>query len=362
MIIKTFVTNDMKEALTRAKYELGMDAVLVSNRIVRVRSWFNPIGKRMVEATFAMKEKFETTPIHHPGGNKIGGTNTQALPFEKELQMEPALPEDVIQEIGSDPLFAHAGLQTKKRLESYLKLHNKIDGTLDSQERKEFFNIIVKGSSFNGYSDNGRIKILVGPTGVGKTTTVAKIAANELLGKGKKVGILTIDTYRIGAVEQLRTYADILGVPFYVVRSPEEMEEKLKLLEDCDLILVDTLGTSPKDMKKQVEIKKSIHAIKEEADTYLVVSLSTDLEILRSTLERYKILKYDALVVTKVDEMETTKNLWHLIETNLVPVKYFCHGQEVPDDIKEATSNHLFQYIEENFNHDRSGWKITNFG
>lgn len=355
MIIRKYIVNDMKEAIIRAKYELSPEAVIISQRAIRVRKWYNPIGKKMVEATFAMEErpleKQETAPAI-----SLNATPTQSEPFIIEDR------EDPIIDIKADPLYQFSGDQTKKRLESYLKLHNKEGGRLSFKERKEFFSIVLKGSPFDKRFDTQRVNILVGPTGVGKTTTIAKLAATQQLGYGRKVGLITIDTYRIGAVEQLRTYAGILGVPFHVVNKPEDMAEKLENLKDCDMVLIDTLGTSPRDMQKLVEIKKNLNSINEPATTYLVASMSTDKDILDSILERYKMLRYDAMVLTKVDEAENTSNLWHLIENIKVPIHYFCHGQDVPDDIKEATSDNLFNYFEENFINDRSGWKIKNNG
>lgn len=355
MIIRKYIVNDMKEAITRAKYELGPEAVIVSQRPIRVRKWYNPIGKKMVEATFAMEDRpIEKESAPPQPRITLPAANTQKEPEEKE--------DGILLDLKSDILYQFAGDQTKKRLDSYLKLHNKEGGRLSSKERREFFNIVLKGSPFDNKIETRRVNILVGPTGVGKTTTIAKLAANHQLGYGKRVGLITMDTYRIGAVEQLKTYANILGVPFHVVNKAEDMTEKLESLKDCDMVLIDTLGTSPRDMQKLVEIKKNLNAINEPSTTYLVASMSTDRDILDSILERYKMLRYDAMVLTKVDEAENTRNLWHLIENIAVPIHYFCHGQDVPEDIKEATSDNLFNYFEENYNNDRSGWKIKNNG
>ena len=95
----------------------------------------------------------------------------------------------------------------------------------------------------------------------------------------------------------------------------------------------------------------------EGISTYLVLSLSIDRDSIDSILERYRLLKYDGMVITKVDEVENTRNLWHLAERNTVPVQYFCHGQDVPEDIMEATPENIFNYFEESFDYDRSSWK-----
>lgn len=365
MIIRKFKVHDMKEALTRARYELGPDAVIVTQRVVKDGKWFNPFKKRMLEVTFALEDKpvEKEEPVKEPEEEALE-TFQEALKTrlqEDQVQLsreEEVLPDREPVSIDKDPLYLHAGDDVRKRLESYRMLHNKGDGKLTSSERREFFNIVMKESPFGRNKELSRINVLVGPTGVGKTTTIAKLAAGEHLGKSRKVGLVTMDTYRIGAVQQLKTYAEILQVPFHVANNPEEMKEKLDLMQDCDMILVDTLGTSPKDMNKLVEIKKNLNAMGEGISTYLVLSLSTDRDSIDSILERYRLLKYDGMVITKVDEVENTRNLWHLVDRNTVPVQYFCHGQDVPEDIKEATPENIFKYFEENLNYDGSGWKI----
>ncbi|MDX9916843.1 MAG: hypothetical protein RBT15_02355 [Gudongella sp.] len=346
MIIRKYLVEDMKEAVTRAKYELGPEAVIVTQRDVRVRKWYNPFGYKRIEVTFALEER------------------PQAVKEEPEKELTQIAYTGTVKEeepqvsVEDDPLYKYAGAQIRKRLESYLKLHDKEGGKLTRQESRDFFRIILKGTAFGGTPAANRINILIGPTGVGKTTTIAKLAASQRLGYGRKVGLITLDTYRIGAVEQLKTYAGILDLPFHVVNTNEEIGEKLSLLENCDTVFIDTLGTSPRDIKKLVDLKKTLVEIESDSTTYLVASLSTDREILDSIMERYRLLRYDAMVLTKLDEAENTKNLWHLIENNKVPVHYFTHGQEVPDDIKEANSDNLFDYIEENFGYDGSSWKI----
>lgn len=361
MIIKKFIANNINEALTRAKYELGSDAMIVSQREIKVGKWFNPFKKKMLEITVALEDKpvpaktEEPKEVVKPIVQDKEKITDLTVPMAKTEQVKEFEDEEVSMDV--DPFFTYAGDDVRKRLKSYCMLHNKDDFILSAKERHEFLGIVLKESPFGRGKNLSRINVLVGPTGVGKTTTIAKLAASQQLGDRRKVGLITMDTYRIGAVQQLKTYAEILSVPFHVVNNPSEMKEKIDMMTDCDIILVDTLGTSPRDMGKLVEIKKNLNAMGEGVSTYLVMSMSTDKDSMESIIERYKLLKYDAMVLTKVDEVENTRNLWYLIEKNFVPIQYFCHGQDVPDDIKEATPENIFNYFEESFDYDRSSWK-----
>lgn len=341
MIIKKYVVEEMKEALTRAKYELGGDAIIVTQREIRPGKWWNPFRKKKLEVTVALEESYE----------KKEDVKTPKIELQVETPPVKEADKEPMQ-ANLDPFYNGSSEKIKEKLLGFCKLHGKDDLILTLEEKKEFFNIILKTNSFGEKLQLDRINVMVGPTGVGKTTTIAKVAAREHLMNKKKVGLITMDTYRIGAVEQLKTYANILGVPFRVVNEPHEMLEKIESMPECETILIDTLGTSPNDMKKLVEIKKHLNAIKKEVNTYLVLSISTDQDTINSILQSYKMLQYDALIITKLDEMATTKNLWHLIENNPVPVQFFCFGQDVPDHIELATAENIFKYFEENLDYD----------
>ncbi|MDY0235486.1 MAG: hypothetical protein RBR71_05630 [Gudongella sp.] len=348
MIIKKYIVDEMKEALTRAKYELGGDAIIITQREIRPGKWYNPFRKKKLEVTVALEETYEKK-----GEEKSPKIEQQSVDRVDQIKEETKEKESI--KANLDPFYDGSSEKIKEKLMGFCKLHGKEDLILTLEEKKDFFNIILKTNNFGEKFELGRINVMVGPTGVGKTTTIAKVAAREYLTNKKKVGLITMDTYRIGAVEQLKTYANILGVPFSVVNEPHEMLEKIETMQDCETILIDTLGTSPKDMKKLVEIKKHLNAINKKVNTYLVLSISTDKDTINSILESYKMLHYDALIITKLDEIATTKNLWHLIENNPVPVQFFCFGQDVPDHIELATADNIFKYFEENFKYDRSG-------
>jgi flagellar biosynthesis protein FlhF len=185
---------------------------------------------------------------------------------------------------------------------------------------------------------------LVGPTGVGKTTTIAKLAANFRLREKRKVGLITVDTYRIAAVEQLRTYADIIDLPMEIVSTPREMHRALARMTDLDLILMDTAGRSPRDEVKIQELK-SMLAEAAPDEVHLVLSSVAGAASLIKTAEQFATVGTTALLVTKLDEAASLGNLLALVRASRLPLSYLTHGQNVPDDIAAADQRSLARAI-----------------
>jgi flagellar biosynthesis protein FlhF len=181
---------------------------------------------------------------------------------------------------------------------------------------------------------------LVGPTGVGKTTTIAKLAANFHLRDRHRVGLITVDTYRIAAVEQLRTYADIIDLPMAVVSTPREMRQAVERFADLDLVLLDTAGRSPRDDVRIQELKSMLNEARAD-EVHLVLSSVASLPALRKTAERFAGVGTTALLLTKLDEATGLGNLLPLIADCDLPLSYVTHGQNVPDDIAAADSQRL---------------------
>ncbi len=179
--------------------------------------------------------------------------------------------------------------------------------------------------------------VFIGPTGVGKTTTIAKIASRYAVEQKKKVALLTMDTYRIAAAEQLRTYANILMVPFRVVYTEEELLTALRDFQDYDYILMDTAGHSPQNREQLAAMKKLLNnTVKEAADCffYLVLSATTKYKDLIKIVDSYsKIAEYQ-LIFTKLDETEALGNLLNLRLYTNASIAYVTYGQNVPDDIE----------------------------
>jgi flagellar biosynthesis protein FlhF len=189
-------------------------------------------------------------------------------------------------------------------------------------------------------ADKCRLVALVGPTGVGKTTTIAKLAANYRLREKKRVGLITVDTYRVAAVEQLRTYADIIDLPMEVVATPREMREAVQRMRNLDLVLMDTAGRSPRDEIKIQELR-SLLAEAEADDVLLVLSVTAGTKSLVATAERFAEVGTTALLLTKLDEATSLGHLVALSRQCRLPISYLTDGQNVPDDIQVAEPHRL---------------------
>ncbi|MEO1235789.1 MAG: flagellar biosynthesis protein FlhF [Planctomycetota bacterium] len=185
---------------------------------------------------------------------------------------------------------------------------------------------------------------LVGPTGVGKTTTVAKLAATFKLKQNKKVGLITADTYRIAAVEQLRTYAGIIGLPLEVVSSPDELRAALARMSAMDVVLIDTAGRSQKNVDRLDELSELIKSA-DPHETHLVLSSTVSQPVLMQTAERFKQVNPDHLIFTKLDEAVTFGVLLNVARQVNKPLSYLTTGQEVPHQIEPCRAGRLAELI-----------------
>ena len=185
-----------------------------------------------------------------------------------------------------------------------------------------------------------RVAALVGPTGVGKTTTIAKLAANFRLREKRRVGLITVDTYRIAAVEQLRTYADIIDLPMEVVATPREMRDAVARFSNLDVVLIDTAGRSPKDEIQLQELKAMLSEARPD-EIHLVLSCVSNVRSLVKAATEFKTVGATALMMTKLDEAVGLGNLLPLFEKSRLPVSYLTHGQNVPNDIQIADRDRI---------------------
>ena len=253
--------------------------------------------------------------------------------------------------------------EEEERNASYLKLvhdqlvKNEVDENFVNQILKEFENNYKKDISIDNILSNVYQKIIlklgqpktiellesktkfiffIGPTGVGKTTTIAKIASDLKLNRKLKVAMLTSDTYRIAAVEQLRTYANILGIPMRVIYTPEEISEAKEELSDFDIVLVDTAGRSHKNREQRDDLELLINTISvEEREIYLVLSATTKYKDLIRITGAYSEITNYRLIFTKLDETITVGNILNIKMYTNADLSYTTSGQNVPDDISK---------------------------
>jgi len=365
MEIKTFRAKTMQQALNLVRQEMGPEATVLHTRELNG----NLIGRMLRGRQFEIAASSEVrvpARIEHSSSLESDYTSQYRDDFQQQqddgLQELHALAEQLQQGaqhseqllpetlfdlytdlIESDIEEAIAQeLIERLRLEPGLNPHDTpaFRTTLSRIIEDE---LLVAGP-ITASAGQGRIVALVGPTGVGKTTTIAKLAANYRLRENKRVGLITVDTYRIAAVEQLRTYAEIIDLPMEVVSTPREMREAKARMSDLDLVLMDTAGRSPRDEVRIQELKSMLAEAAPE-EVHLVLSAVAGARSLATTAERFATVGTTALIVTKLDEATALGNLLSVTRSSELPVSYLTDGQNVPDDIQIAHSRTLAELV-----------------
>lgn len=223
------------------------------------------------------------------------------------------------------------------------------DWTLDNVLAGVYQKIILKIGQphlIDIRTKNTKYIFFVGPTGVGKTTTIAKIASTLKLTKKTKVALITSDTYRIAAVEQLKTYANILGIPLEVVYAPDEMDKTMENLKNFDLVLVDTAGRSHQNAEQIDDIKELLEKVPEkDKEVYLVLSATTKYKDLVKICQTYSGITKYYLVFTKLDETDTVGNIFNIRMMTGAPLSYATWGQNVPDDIGKIDTQKMTKQL-----------------
>jgi len=201
--------------------------------------------------------------------------------------------------------------------------------------------------SQNDANAKPRIVALVGPTGVGKTTTIAKLAAVHGLGDGANVRIITVDNFRIGARAQVETYGKIMGIPVQAADNPDELRRQIALASDSNLVLIDTVGKSPRDKEEFSEMKKLLSVCGEGMEIHLVLSATTKTSDLRVIMEQFRLFNYQSIIITKLDETNHIGNLLSALISTTAPISYLTDGQSVPVDIAIASPIRLLSKLKD---------------
>lgn len=372
MVIKKYIVKNMNEALTRIRYELGKDAIIISQRKIREKGIAGFLKPKLIEVTAALEnnkinksndikndreiESFKNSlsdlkEIISKEEEKKEFKYNRKTNYVKENNLETEVNE--IKELLNKVLKNTNKEKTEDVISEYLKdidIEENLIKELNIEDyenteifKEDFKSFLEKEISISNNALSGKV-VLVGPTGVGKTTTIAKLAGRMALIEKKKVGLITIDTYRIGAVEQLKTYAEIMNIPFKVVITLKEMTEAIEILKDCDVILIDTTGRSCKNTMQLSELRAFIDKV--EADNIsLVISAVTKNNDIETILKGYEDINYDNVIITKLDETNSYGNLYKIIEKSKKNISYITIGQNVPDDIKVPSSDELIKLI-----------------
>lgn len=200
------------------------------------------------------------------------------------------------------------------------------------------------------YAARPQVVILVGPTGVGKTTTVAKLAARYVCPtddrRAKRVGIITVDCFRIAAKQQIETYGNHMEIPVIDADTNEKLSDALRNFQDnCDLILIDTIGYSPKDYKNIAAMRELLSIRNMAVETYLTFSASTKLSDMRDIMQQYEIFGYDSIILTKIDETNYVGNVISILNEKKKSIVYITTGQQVPRNFENANILRFFDHI-----------------
>jgi len=385
VIIKKFQANTETDAIMLAKEELGKDAIVMNIKTISPKGIYRLFRKPLVEITAAIddtstykndktaqvkKQKFpdiiydasqvETvTKQSDLQTSKMYGTretsaieeklnNLQSLLEKQMLENEENNKEDnsplnknltciqlIYNQLVRNEVDEKYANQIISEIEGTLKRDASMDNILSSMYQK----IVLKlgqPKTINIEQDRPKFIFFIGPTGVGKTTTIAKIASKFKIEKKAKVAFITADTYRIAAVEQLRTYANILGIPLKVVYNVDELENSKEEFADYDIIFVDTAGRSHKNENQRQDIERLVDTIAEnEREIYLVLSATTKYRDLVSITEAYSEIANYNLIFTKLDETNCVGNIFNIKMLTNAPLSYATFGQNVPDDIDQ---------------------------
>jgi flagellar biosynthesis protein FlhF len=361
MNIKKFIAKNSREAMQMVKKDMGPEAVILKTRTINSSSGYNKRSQRMIEVTAAVD-------YHAPIVTSSDQGSYQSPPsiglerLEKDIReiKEALLSSDAGTSLKSEFFFNQ---EIKNRYINYktfglkseiitelMKEYNQGDQSgikepphlLQDSLLKVLSKIRINGNGTN--RKNGKIYSFIGPTGVGKTTTLAKLAAMNALQQGKKAALITIDTFRIAAVAQLQTYARIMGMPLEVAIDRKDLRKALKKHEDSDAIFIDTAGRSPKS-DKDISDLMDILKVPEEIHSYLVLSATTRYQNLLNIDKRFGTLPFKSYIFTKLDEIDDPSTMVNFLISRQKPVSYFTTGQQVPEDIESASKKKLATLI-----------------
>jgi flagellar biosynthesis protein FlhF len=324
MHLKRYRRLTLKDALRAVREDLGPDALVLSTREVTATGVRGMIGRREIEITAAAERQGVPDERHQapPDAAPLRRSSTERAIDQIAARLEAGgLAPTLAREIAaSHPVSRRRGADTD---------------ALKTTVARELSSIASGDESY------APIEVFVGPPGVGKTTTIAKIAAQERARQGQRLALLAADGFRVGAIEQLRLYADILGASFAAARTPDEFSRALD--EGRRPLLVDTAGRSPAD-----DIARDMFRVlggRSDARTHLVIPAGTPLRAAERLIDRFADARPARVVLTRLDEADTIAPLLGLLRDRRLPLSYFGTGQNVPADLQRATPLVLADWV-----------------
>lgn len=360
MKIKKYIGSTAHEAMMKLKNELGPDAVILNTKSIRKKGLMGFFKKPLVEITVGYEEEdLLQNKLNLKYETKLNSISKELNELKNTI-LENSLAKSKDHNL---PLPLHTYYQRMVKNGVDLSLANRLLKEIREQIRIEgkdadTIKNIVKFTLAEKIGkpqpitvgNNKKNIFFVGPTGVGKTTTLAKVAANLVLENNFDIGLITADTYRVGAIEQLKIYSEILQLPLEIAYNSEDMEKAFDKFSEKDIVLIDTAGRSHNDLNQMEELKGIIDSVTMK-EIYLLINANIDYRGLNDIIDKYNFLEDYKLIITKTDELSYYGNLLNIKHITNKEFSYFTTGQNVPDDIQIVNIDNIVdRLIEENIN------------
>ena len=362
MNIKRFIASSNQEAIQMVKKEMGSEAIILRTRTLDSPGPYSGRSGQRIEVTAAVD--YEVPDITTSTENQLNSLSVMKKWQQMEMELKEIKEAIFSADAGSilmPEFYFNRELKTRYinyktfglRADIIRRLMNESHGKEEIRERsathllQDSLSKVLRKINIDGNSEkNGARKIysFIGPTGVGKTTTLAKLAALSAITRGEKAALITVDTFRIAAVAQLQTYARIMGIPLEVAMSSADLQKAIRKHSDCAFILIDTAGKSPNNDQDIIELK-NLFGIPEEIHHYLVLSATTRYRDLLQVDKRFGALPFKSYIFTKLDETQDASSMINFLISRQKPVSYFTNGQQVPENIEVASRKRLAEYI-----------------
>ena len=368
MKMKKYIAPSINEAMKQVRAELGEDAVIIHSKAVVKKRFFGLVRQKNFEVLAGIDEmehqgtafsepinyrtiipvRTETEKNDHVSDLKeeIAGLK-ELLQSMKQESVQSSLPEEMkpfVDYLKRQDLNDELIADICNELAAYAQTSSKIQKQEMSDIAKKILKVKLQSLPIGGLSFKKKYVCVLGPTGVGKTTTIAKMAARSVLEAKKKIGFITTDTYRIAAIDQLKTYANLLQAPVEIVYNFQDYLEAIKKLAHYDLVFIDTAGRNYKETKFVNELKRLI-SFDDEVESYLVLSLTAKEKDIESIIEQFHEFPIEKFIFTKMDETNSIGPMYNLMMKYNKGLAYYTTGQEVPEDIEEASVEKLLELL-----------------
>lgn len=346
MQLRTYRAPTIRQALDLVKRELGDEAIILGNRKVAISE-----SETQVEVTAAIEQTVSVAPQPEMSGDIREIKDLLSLLISSKDYFARLQLEEPVNTLYHSLLAR--GLDEKHCFVLLKKALTELSDTPVNRQKvvEQFGKLLLDRVRFTRpFSNSSSVKhgqkvfTFVGPTGVGKTTTLAKLAAHVRLKRGLRVGLLSLDTYRIGAVDQLRTYANILGLPLMVAQNKAEFTKALAALNNQDVVLVDTIGKNFLAQQQVMDLQQTF-ADTDNVQHFLVLGATAKDEDLKQTVQHFRPLNVHSLIFTKLDETSSHGCVINQLLRFPHAVSYFGTGQRVPEDIELATQKRLLALL-----------------